>query len=97
MISFCTAAMDAKRFLILKLHKKVEKNIVIFWMLKHFNVNLRLIKRTLKRLEKIPMKSSPRKKTGRKCTARTKEAVKKVRERFRRKNDRLVRKIANTV
>jgi hypothetical protein len=41
--------MDATIVLIIKLHKKVKKYIVIFQMLKYFNVNLRFIGRILER------------------------------------------------
>jgi hypothetical protein len=56
------------------------------------NVNLRSIGSTLKRNKKSGQEQ-PKKKTGRIHNMRTKEVAKKVRERFRRTDDRSVRKM----
>jgi hypothetical protein len=61
--------------LILTIHKK----ILTFRVLKHLNVNLRFIERTLKRYKKTDQ-VQPKKKTGKKLNV-----IKKVSERFRRK------------
>jgi hypothetical protein len=73
--------------------KGKKKNIDIFRMLKHLKVNLWFIGRSLKRY-KNTRQGWPKKKTSRKRTVRTKEVVKKVRERFRRKGDRSMRELA---
>jgi hypothetical protein len=49
MISFSTAAMEATRVLILKLHIKGTFFFGIFRMLKQLNVNLRFMGRTFRR------------------------------------------------
>jgi hypothetical protein len=55
--------------------EKRKKKFYIFRMLKHFNVNLQFIKKTLKTEVR---KMHPKKKTGRKCNLRTKKMVKKM-------------------
>jgi hypothetical protein len=73
--------------------EKVKKIYNIFRMLKHLNVNLRFIGSTLKK-NKETSQVQPIKKTGRKHTVQTKEVVKKVRKRIRKKDYRSVRKMA---
>ena len=85
--------MEAKRELILELHKKGKRNIEIFNLLKAMNINKRLIERTLARYRKTNS-VTPARKPGKKRSIRTKANIKKVRERIRRNPAQSMRKIA---
>ncbi|XP_031639580.1 uncharacterized protein LOC116351602 [Contarinia nasturtii] len=82
--------MDVKRQLVLNLHKKGLRQVDIFRKVQSDNINLRFIQRTIKRYKEhgtVDVKRKP----GRKKSVRTKDLVKKVRDKIRRNNKRSAR------
>lgn len=76
-------SMDAKRELIIDLHKKNIRNIDIFRKLCGIGVNKKLISRTIKRFKETGTFRT-KKKPGRNKSIRTPKLIKVVRERIRR-------------
>ncbi|XP_031638913.1 uncharacterized protein LOC116351025, partial [Contarinia nasturtii] len=85
--------MDVKRQLVLNLHKKGLRQVDIFRKLQSENINLRFIQRTIKRYKEHETVDVKRK-LGRKKSVRTKDLVKKVRDKIRRNNKRSARILA---
>lgn len=85
--------MDARRELILQLHKSGKRNCKIIRMLKSIAVYKRLVERVIARHRKSG-RVEKWKSTGRKRTVRTAVNIKKIRERIRRNRQRSLRKLA---
>jgi AraC-like DNA-binding protein len=90
----CVAiAMDAKRHLIIDLHKRGFRNIDIFRKLQNINICKKLIDRTIKRFKELGTVDI-QKKTGRKRSVRTKNLIRNVKDKIRRNRGRSARKLA---
>lgn len=85
--------MDAKRELVIDLYKKKYKPCEIFRKLKHLNINIRFISRTIKRFIETGS-CRPRPKPGRKPSIRVGNVIKRVRERIRRNPAQSASKLA---
>lgn len=85
--------MDAKRHLVINLHKRGFRNIDIFRKLQDIQICMRFIERTIKRYKELGTVDI-QKKTGRKRFVRTKNLIKCVREKIRRNRHRSAEKLA---
>lgn len=85
--------MDAKRHLVIDLHKRGFRNIDIFRKLKNLDIGIRFIERTIKRFKECGTVEI-QKKIGRNRSVRTKNLIKNVREKIRRNRHRSAKKLA---
>lgn len=88
--------MDAKRELVVNLYKKNFRPCEIFRKLKHLDINVRFISRTIERFKKTGS-SRIRPKPGRKPSVRVKKIIKNVRERIRRNPAQSASKLAKVM
>lgn len=88
-----TIKMEAKRHLVIDMHKRGLKNIEIFRKLQNINIGLKFIQRTIKRFKELGTVDI-QKKIGRKRSVRTENLISCVREKIRRNCRRSARKLA---